>query len=236
MLVDVCFHDWLEQNHRENQVGRDLWRSFRSTSAQSRLTCLLPTFLYISLGDLNLQGLRKDEKGKSEEPFTLSSVKVKVLSLDLGRLMLSPRAVHSNIRYDGLINWFISINPKPRNTAFTKSRNITWSLPEPQLPSPSCLSLHHARWFLSAWVSVRKQMFLSQLHFWSTSHILWRFLSQVGKKKTKHQNKTESKRQFSNLRSWHKTKLVFSPPLSLFVSHCSERFSWYFLCLSPLPI
>lgn len=46
----------------------------------------------------------------------------------------------------------------------------------------------------------------------------------IGKrKKTKHQNKTESRRQFPNLRSWHKTKLVFL--------HVLKSLSWEILLI-----
>lgn len=45
--------------------------------------------------------------------------------------------------------------------------------------------------------------------------------------------KPDSKRQFSNLRSWHKPNLLFSPPLSLFQSLFLEILLISFLSLPP---
>lgn len=70
------------------------------------------------------------------------------------------------------------------------------------------------------------------------SSVLRLFSVRTGKKQ-KHTHtlkKTESKRQFS--KSWKLTQreiTIFSSTFT-FLSHCSERPSWYFLFHSPLPI
>lgn len=137
---------------------------------------------------------------------------VKVLSLDLGMPILSlPGSQWYQICIYWLINELIYRNPKPRNAALTQSRNMTLRLPEPQLSSPGHLFLQRTSPFLSAWVLVRKQTFcpssISETHppYFEFS------LSQLRPPAPQ----TKSKRQFSNLRSWQKTKLVFSPLLSL---------------------
>lgn len=71
------------------------------------------------------------------------------------------------------------------------------------------------------------------------SSVLRLFSVRTGKKTKTHTHtlkKTESKRQFS--KSWKLTQreiTIFSSTFT-FLSHCSERPSWYFLFHSPLPI
>lgn len=138
---------------------------------------------------------------------------VKVLSLDLGMPILSlPGSQWYGICIYWLINELIYRKPKPRNAALTQSRNMTLRLPEPQLSGPGHLFLQRTSPFLSAWVLVRKQMFCPSSVSETRPPYLEFSLSQLRPPPKKN---PENKRQFSNLRSWQKTKLVFSPPLSL---------------------
>lgn len=121
--------------------------------------------------------------------------------------------------------------PNQRKADLIQSRNMTLRLPGPQLSRYSLLFLQSALRFLSAWLLVRKQMFCPSSISETRPHTLT-FLCQNWRKKPPN---TKQKTILKPQKLTQNKIAIFSSSFT-FLSHCSERSSWYFLFLFPLSI